>query len=74
MRKAAKWLLITGFVLIIPAAAFLYAGTQVTGMSGGRRDMLRKIGYGFVGTAFVSYAAGRVIYFGLLYRKNREGS
>ena len=63
-RKTARWLVMTGFILLLPTALLLsFSRTNPS---------LRKVGYVFAGAAFASYGAGRILYFGLLY-KQRTG-
>ncbi len=60
-RRTARWLVITGFILLLPTAACLsFSRTN---------PAMRRVGYVFAGAAFASYGAGRILYFGLLYKR-----
>lgn len=64
-RRTARWLVITGFILLLPTAVCLsFSRTN---------PAMRRVGYVFAGAAFACYGAGRILYFGLLYRRQRTG-
>jgi len=60
-RWAARGFVIAGFILLVPAFVFLSLSRT--------NPSMRRVGYVFIGAGFTSYAIGRIVYFGLLYKE-----